>query len=53
MFPMSACSAAIRGDIDGFELMFAVGNLRIGSGASPRYDARRMVEVLVEGLRAR
>jgi AcrR family transcriptional regulator len=52
---LAAASAAgeIRADIDGFELMFAVGNLCIGAGASPRYDARRMVEVLIAGLRAR
>jgi AcrR family transcriptional regulator len=47
----AARAGEIREDIDGFELMFAVGNLCIGSGASPRYDARRMVEVLVAGLR--
>lgn len=51
---LAAASAAgeIRADIDGFELMFAVGNLCIGAGVSPRYDARRMVEVLIAGLRA-
>jgi AcrR family transcriptional regulator len=49
----AADAGEIRADIDGFELMFAVGNLCIGAGASPRYDARRMVEVLIAGLRAR
>ena len=49
----AAEAGEIRADIDGFELMFAVGNLCIGAGASPRYDARRMVEVLVAGLRAK
>lgn len=47
----AAEAGEIRADMDGFELMFAVGNLCIGAGASPRYDARRMVEVLVAGLR--
>ena len=47
----AASAGEIREDIDGFELMFAVGNLCIGAGASPRYDARRMVEILVAGLR--
>ena len=50
---LAAASAAgeIRTDIEGFELMFAVGNVYIGAGASPRYDARRVVEVLIAGLR--
>ena len=47
----AAAAGDIRSDIDGFELMFAVGNLCIGAGANPRYDARRMVEVLIAGLR--
>jgi AcrR family transcriptional regulator len=47
----AAAKGEIRDDMDGFELMFAVGNLCIGAGASPRYDARRMVEVLIAGLR--
>jgi AcrR family transcriptional regulator len=34
-----------------FELMFAVGNLCIGADHSPRYDARRMVGLLIAGLR--
>jgi AcrR family transcriptional regulator len=49
----AAAAGEIRGDMDGYEFLRAVGNLCIGAGASPRYDARRMVEVLVAGLRAR
>ena len=41
----------IRTDIGGFELMYAVGNLCVGSGTDPRYDARRLVDLLVDGLR--
>ena len=40
----------IRGDVRPMDLMRAVGNLCIGAGADPRYDARRMVGVLVAGL---
>jgi AcrR family transcriptional regulator len=38
----------IRSDLAAFELMYGVGNLCIGAG---RYDARRLVEVLIAGLR--
>ncbi len=41
----------IRSDVRPLELMRAVGNLCIGAGSDPRYDARRMVEVLIAGLR--
>ncbi len=40
---------AIRADIEAFELMYAVGNLCVGS-TDPRYDARGMVRLLVGGL---
>ncbi|WP_072805862.1 TetR/AcrR family transcriptional regulator [Rhodococcoides yunnanense] len=48
-------AAADAGDISPgqspLELMYAVGNLCIGAGKDPRYDARRMTGVLVDGLR--
>ena len=37
--------------MDAFELMFGVGNLCVGAGGDPRYDARRMVDLLIAGLR--
>ncbi|MEE6308918.1 helix-turn-helix domain-containing protein [Plantactinospora veratri] len=43
----------IRPDIEALELMRGVGNLCIGADRDPRYDARRMVEVLLAGLRLR
>ena len=43
----------IRADVDAFELMRAVGNLCIGSGNTTGYDARRMVALLITGLRYR
>ncbi len=41
----------IRPDVDAYELMRGVGNLCIGGDNNPRYDARRMVELVIVGLR--
>jgi AcrR family transcriptional regulator len=41
----------IRSGVDPFELMRAVGNLCIGAENNARYDARRMVDLLISGLR--
>jgi hypothetical protein len=48
-----ARAGEIRPDVEAFELMFAVGNLCIGAGKDPRYDARRVVALLLAGLRLR
>lgn len=40
----------IRADVDAYALMRGVGNLCIGADGDPRYDARRMVGLLVAGL---
>ncbi|MEU1983403.1 TetR/AcrR family transcriptional regulator [Nocardia sp. NPDC019395] len=40
-------------DINPFELMRGVGNLCIGADNDPRYDARRMVGLMITGLRVR
>ncbi|WP_433600144.1 TetR/AcrR family transcriptional regulator [Nocardia sp. CA-135953] len=50
---LDAATAAgeIRPDMDPFELLRAVGNLCIGAGNTPRYNARRMVDLLIAGLR--
>ena len=50
---LGAAANEIRPGIVGFELMFAVGNLCIGAEMDPRYDARRMVGLLLDGLRRR
>jgi AcrR family transcriptional regulator len=47
----SARAGEIRPGIEAFELMLAVGNLCIGADRDPRYDARRMVALLLAGLR--
>jgi AcrR family transcriptional regulator len=41
----------IRADVEAFELMYGVGNLCIGADTDPRYDARRLVGLLTDGLR--
>jgi len=49
-------SAAVKAgeifpDMDAYALMRGIGNLCIGAGSDPRYDARRMVGLLLGGLR--
>ncbi|WP_049565066.1 TetR/AcrR family transcriptional regulator [Nonomuraea sp. SBT364] len=47
----AAEAGEIRSDIEALELMRGVGNLCIGADKDPRYDARRMVGLLLAGLR--
>lgn len=47
----AATAGEIRPDLDAYELMRGVGNLCIGADSNPRYDARRMVGLLIAGLR--
>ena len=49
----AAAAGEILPDMDAYELMLGVGNLCIGADHNPRYDARRMVGLLVAGLRLR
>ncbi|MDQ2806977.1 MAG: TetR/AcrR family transcriptional regulator [Chloroflexota bacterium] len=41
----------ISADIDAYELMYGIGNLCAGADNDPRYDARRLVALLIAGLR--
>ncbi|MFD8385426.1 TetR/AcrR family transcriptional regulator [Streptomyces sp. NPDC059679] len=41
----------IRSDVPAIQLMRGVGNLCIGAEHNPDYDARRLVELLIAGLR--
>ena len=41
----------IRPGLDAYELLRGVGNLCIGADSDPRYNARRMVELVIAGLR--
>lgn len=47
----AARAGEIRADIEALELMRGVGNLCIGAGRDPHYDARRLVGLLIAGLR--
>ncbi|MFE6839478.1 TetR/AcrR family transcriptional regulator [Streptomyces sp. NPDC057705] len=47
----AAASGEIRSDLDAYQLMRGIGNLCIGAESDPRYDARRLVALLVAGLR--
>ncbi|KIH96591.1 TetR family transcriptional regulator [Streptomonospora alba] len=47
----SAEAGEIRSDIEAYELMRGVGNICIGAESDPRYDARRVVGLLIAGLR--
>ncbi|MFD4252004.1 MULTISPECIES: TetR/AcrR family transcriptional regulator [Amycolatopsis] len=41
----------IRREVEAYALMRGVGNLCVGADSDPRYDARRLVELLIAGLR--
>jgi AcrR family transcriptional regulator len=47
----AAASGEIRADLEAYEVLRGVGNLCIGADSDPRYDARRVVALLVSGLR--
>jgi AcrR family transcriptional regulator len=47
----AATAGEIRAGADAYELMLGVGNLCIGADSNPRYDARRMVGLVIAGLR--
>jgi AcrR family transcriptional regulator len=46
----SAHAGEIGSDIGPYELMRGMGNLCIGGDSDPRYDARRLVALLIAGL---
>jgi len=48
---LEAAAGEIRPDLTAYQLMRGVGNLCVGAGSDPRYDARRLVELLIAGLR--
>nr|WP_191292219.1 TetR/AcrR family transcriptional regulator [Kitasatospora herbaricolor] len=47
----AAAAGEIRSDITAYQLMRGIGNLCVGAESDGRYDARRMVTLLVAGLR--
>jgi hypothetical protein len=48
----AAAAGGIRSDIDAHALVRGVGNLGIGAENDPRYDARRLVALLIAGPRS-
>ena len=46
-----AATGELRAEVQPLELMRGIGNLCVGADTDPRYDARRMVRILVAGLR--
>jgi AcrR family transcriptional regulator len=49
----AVAAGEIRSDTKAYGLLRGVGNLCIGAGNDPRYDARRLVGLLIAGLRLR
>ncbi|MFJ5546844.1 TetR/AcrR family transcriptional regulator [Streptomyces sp. NPDC093225] len=47
----AATAGETRPDLDAYHLMRGIGNLCIGTDTDPRYDARRLVALLLAGLR--
>ncbi|MFI9604920.1 TetR/AcrR family transcriptional regulator [Streptomyces sp. NPDC052043] len=47
----AAASDEIHSGLDAYQFMRGIGNLCIGADNDPRYDARRLVTLLVAGLR--
>ncbi|MEV0432324.1 helix-turn-helix domain-containing protein [Nocardia sp. NPDC050413] len=47
----AAAAGEIRTDIDPYLLLRGIGNVCIGAESDQRYDARRVVELVVAGLR--
>jgi AcrR family transcriptional regulator len=46
----AAAASEIRPDVDAYGLLRGVGNLCVGVDGDSRYDARRLVELLIAGL---
>jgi AcrR family transcriptional regulator len=49
----AAAAGQIRPGTDAYQLLRGIGNLCVGADSDPRYDARHLVGLLIEGLRAR
>ncbi|MDG4768084.1 TetR/AcrR family transcriptional regulator [Solwaraspora sp. WMMD406] len=47
----AATAGEVRSDVDAYQLLRGVGNLCVGDDSDPRYEARRLVGLLVAGLR--
>ena len=47
----AAATGEISAEVDALELMRGIGNLCVGAENDPRYNARRLVALLIAGLR--
>jgi AcrR family transcriptional regulator len=47
----AAAAGEIHPDIEAYGLMRGIGNICVGADSDPNYDARRMVELVIAGLR--
>ena len=47
----AAAAGEISPDVEAYGLMRGVGNICIGADTDPDYDARRMVQLVIAGLR--
>ena len=47
----AAAAGEIRPDVEAYGLLRGIGNLCVGVDGDARYDARRMVGLLIAGLR--
>ncbi|POM22588.1 HTH-type transcriptional regulator LuxR [Actinomadura rubteroloni] len=48
----AVAAGEIHARLEAYDLMRGVGNLCIGADTDPRYDARRLVRLLIAGLRS-
>jgi AcrR family transcriptional regulator len=48
----AAAAGEIRPDVEAYGLLRGIGNLCVGADGDSRYDARRLVGLLIAGLRA-
>jgi AcrR family transcriptional regulator len=49
----AVAAGEIRPGTDAYQLLRGIGNLCAGADSDPRYDARHLVSLLIEGLRVR
>ncbi|MFC6986779.1 TetR/AcrR family transcriptional regulator [Streptomyces cirratus] len=47
----AADAGEIRADVQPYELLRGIGNLCVGRDGDPRYDPRRLIDLLLQGLR--
>ena len=51
LFDAAVAAGDVRAEISVYELMRGVGNLCVGRDLDPNYDPRRLIAILLDGLR--